>query len=248
MDSWTLPITVGQDVTVAITPRAGRTLLDVLVDGASVGIVSYYTFTDVTAPHTISAVFSPPVEQYHTMVQLNILFQKMVIDMLGLTSSPVDYDAASYFVRVSWPTTGAPAWKITEDICFLRVTEEDDPINRQREDVDSYDSTISLVRSTSYTRVISLAIIFYGPNSWDHAKIVRDGIFKDLYRFPLVREKIYPLTEIVAPRRVPEPFQSQWWERIDLELRFNEGVIDNADISIIDSAEVALFNSGGLQQ
>jgi len=31
---------------------------DVLVDGASVGAVTSYTFTAVTTPHTISATFS----------------------------------------------------------------------------------------------------------------------------------------------------------------------------------------------
>ena len=41
-----------------ITPDASHTIADVLVDGTSVGAVTAYTFTAVTAPHTISASFA----------------------------------------------------------------------------------------------------------------------------------------------------------------------------------------------
>lgn len=41
-----------------ITPATGYHITDVLVDGASVGVISSYTFTTVTAPHTISATFT----------------------------------------------------------------------------------------------------------------------------------------------------------------------------------------------
>jgi hypothetical protein len=41
-----------------ILPATGRHILDVLVDGASVGAVGAYTFTNVTADHTIHADFA----------------------------------------------------------------------------------------------------------------------------------------------------------------------------------------------
>jgi adenylyl- and sulfurtransferase ThiI len=41
-----------------ITPDGGYTVADVLVDGGSVGAVTTYTFSNVTANHTISASFS----------------------------------------------------------------------------------------------------------------------------------------------------------------------------------------------
>ncbi|MHB8845023.1 MAG: InlB B-repeat-containing protein [Nitrospirota bacterium] len=44
-----------------ITAAAGYRVAGVLVDGASVGAVSTYTFTNVQAPHTISATFTPDV-------------------------------------------------------------------------------------------------------------------------------------------------------------------------------------------
>ncbi|MGE5180169.1 MAG: LamG-like jellyroll fold domain-containing protein [Bacteroidota bacterium] len=48
----------GTDKTFTVTPAAGYHVADVLVDGASVGAVGSYTFTSVTAPHTIAATFA----------------------------------------------------------------------------------------------------------------------------------------------------------------------------------------------
>ena len=48
----------GSDQTFKITPDVGYQVEDVLVDGSSVGAVTSYTFTNVTANHTISASFT----------------------------------------------------------------------------------------------------------------------------------------------------------------------------------------------
>ena len=42
-----------------ITPNSGYTISSVTVDGASVGAVTSYTFSNVTANHTIAAAFIP---------------------------------------------------------------------------------------------------------------------------------------------------------------------------------------------
>ena len=48
----------GATPTFAITPAEGYVISDVTVDGASVGAVSTYTFTALTADHTIAATFA----------------------------------------------------------------------------------------------------------------------------------------------------------------------------------------------
>lgn len=47
----------GQNQTFTITPNAGYQINDVLVDGVSAGAVASYSFTNVTADHTIAASF-----------------------------------------------------------------------------------------------------------------------------------------------------------------------------------------------
>ncbi len=56
--SGTVNVTHGSDKTFTITANNGYTVSDVLVDGKSVGAVTSYTFSSVTASHTISAVFT----------------------------------------------------------------------------------------------------------------------------------------------------------------------------------------------
>jgi len=53
----TSTIAPGGSKTYGITPDTGYSIADVLVDGVSVGAVTYYTFRDVTTPHTISVIF-----------------------------------------------------------------------------------------------------------------------------------------------------------------------------------------------
>lgn len=190
-------------------------------------------------------------DQYHTLPQLNILFQAVLLRMLGYekTGSPADYSREAYAaVRVAWPTYGAPAWKVTEDVAFIQVSEDDDPINRQRETKLTTVGEFVLDEATSYTRVVNLMAIFYGPNSFDNAQLLRDGVFKDEYRFILNKERIYPIPDIVSPRRAPEAFQSQWWERTDIELRFNEKITKTDEISAIESADIILVTSDSRQE
>lgn len=185
-------------------------------------------------------------DTYHTLRELEELFQTLIIDMLSLASgSPLDYDAASYYVRVAWPTDGAPAWKNTETICFLRVSEVDDPINRQREEriieQETSPASLYLDRELSYNVVLNVNIICYGPNSWEWIQTIRDSVFdENPFRYTLSSKKIYPIPDFVAPRRVPEPFQNQYWERVDFDMRFNANIRKTTEIGTIGSVPVVV--------
>ncbi|MFT3909034.1 MAG: T9SS type A sorting domain-containing protein [Ferruginibacter sp.] len=52
-------VNCGSNATYTITPDACYAIADVIVDGVSQGAVGTYTFTNVTANHTISATFTP---------------------------------------------------------------------------------------------------------------------------------------------------------------------------------------------
>ena len=57
-----ITVNSGASQTFTITPNFGYNLLSVIVDGAPVGVVPAYTFSDVTANHTIEASFA--INQY----------------------------------------------------------------------------------------------------------------------------------------------------------------------------------------
>jgi hypothetical protein len=80
----------------AITPDAGYHVADVLVDGASVGAVASYDFTNVTAPHTIAASFA--IDSYALTVN--------IVGSGSVTRSP---DQASYDHGASVTLTAVPA-------------------------------------------------------------------------------------------------------------------------------------------
>jgi hypothetical protein len=54
----------GASQTFAITPASGSQVSGVQVDGSSVGALSTYTFSNVSAPHTISATFAATTTKY----------------------------------------------------------------------------------------------------------------------------------------------------------------------------------------
>jgi hypothetical protein len=56
--SGSVPVNGGASQTFIITPATNYHMADVLVDGASVGAVASYTFTNVTANHSIQASFA----------------------------------------------------------------------------------------------------------------------------------------------------------------------------------------------
>ncbi|NJM14578.1 MAG: carbohydrate-binding protein [Bacteroidales bacterium] len=56
--SGAINVSEGGDQTFTITPNSGYQIANVLVNGTSVGAVSSYTFSNVTANHTISATFN----------------------------------------------------------------------------------------------------------------------------------------------------------------------------------------------
>ena len=62
--SGSVQVASGSSQTFAIAPTGGYQIASVSVDGAGVGAVSTYAFTNVTANHTISASFSPSAGSY----------------------------------------------------------------------------------------------------------------------------------------------------------------------------------------
>ncbi|MEF3245411.1 MAG: hypothetical protein K6343_05480, partial [Caldisericaceae bacterium] len=73
--SGSITVNYGESKTFTITPDSGYKISDVKVDGASVGAISTYTFTDVKANHTIEAIFEKEITQTVIVLQVgNRLF------------------------------------------------------------------------------------------------------------------------------------------------------------------------------
>ena len=172
-----------------------------------------------------------------TIRQLEDIFQRITTEILGL--DPNDTANASK-VRIAWPTCGAPAWKITDDVVFIRVNNADDPITRQRDVEYSSIDADTANKKVHYTRVHSIKWILYGPNSFDNAETVRNGLYLPQFKEGLAKNNLYLITDVPAPVRIPELFNGQWWERTDLTAAFNGMVVRITTVPYIKSADVII--------
>lgn len=192
-----------------------------------------------------------PADIFLTEEQLDDAFTDITMRMLGY--NPADYGtdehpSATSPVRTAWPADGAPAWGITEDIAFLRVYEVDSAYNRQREvKYLPYDND-KQVQETTYTRVVQVDFVLYGPNAFDNAAALRDKVYYQDFHDILALQNLYLVTDIAAPRKAPENHNGQWWRRVDLSMQFNELVARNVLEPYIHSAEITVYgdNNGSI--
>jgi hypothetical protein len=177
---------------------------------------------------------------YLTREQLEDLFWRLTTQILGFDP---DLPTNASKVRISWPTDGAPTWKITEDVTFIRIGEQDDPINILRDTLTESNGPSTGIQSTGQTRVIRVHWLCYGPSSFDNAFKIRNLLFAQQYREPLSVNQIYLIPEIDTPRRLPELRSGQWWERTDLAANFNELIRFETTVPLIESVEVTIKNN-----
>jgi len=178
--------------------------------------------------------------------QVSVIWQDIVLQCLGISPSGPTDEAAYLQVRINWPTPGAPAWAITEDRAFIRAVEVPDEYNTAHEVQPVTVALPTYPEETIYTRVWQVDLIFYGPNSFDHARQVKDCCFQDFLRAILEASNLYLITTIGTESRNPELFQNQWWERSGFSIRMNEQVTDSLTKQAIKSAEVVLQIEAGI--
>jgi len=186
-----------------------------------------------------------PTDIFLTQDAVNKVFQRLTISLLGLTI-PTVTDKSSYSkVRVSYPPEGQPAWKVTDNIAFVSVFERDGEYNKPRnvimDDLDEDNAN----QETTYTRILEASWIFYGPLSFDNARKVKDGIFYELNREILAGSNLYLVPSTPNPVRIPEIYQGQWWERVDLRMLFNEQVTVNLTVPYLKSSEITVVREDG---
>lgn len=172
-----------------------------------------------------------------SITQIEDFFANLTLQILGL--DPLAKSSQSR-VRIGWPTKGAPAWKREEDVAFLLINYDDDPITRQVDISYTESAPDVAIRSSSYTRVLQVSWVFYGPNSFDDADRIRHGLFLPLSTDALKANNMALILDMTAPIRSPELFNGQWWERTSFYARFNELVVRRTEVPYLKSADVQI--------
>jgi hypothetical protein len=173
-----------------------------------------------------------------TKLQIEDLFFSLTMQILGLDPAA---PANKSRIRMTWPTGGSPAWEIGEDVTFLLVNYDDDPVTRQMEVSYAESDADYADQSTSYTRVLRIDWICYGPNSFGDADTIRAGLFSAAMKLQLTAANLALITDVSMPTRTPELYNGQWWERSSLTARFNEFVVRHSTVPYIKAADVQIL-------
>lgn len=171
-----------------------------------------------------------------TLAQLNSFFFKLIAQILGLDPTlPTSQDK----VRISWPTGGAPSWKITDNICFLQINNQENGISKQFDTKYTVQSGYNLNENITYTKVHRVDMVLYGPNSLENAEIIKNALYtSSTYRVLLQQNNMSVVQDVNTPIRSPELFQGQWWERANFFASFNELITTTSTIQAIQTINV----------
>jgi len=202
-----------------------------------------------------SAPPTPPALQTdaYNPEQFASIFQPLIANILGITANPSPWawqstPAAWNAVRISWQTYGQPAWTIIEDVCILSAYPTSTEYSEIRDQLYSQQDEATLVGQMSYTQTWDLKFVFYGPNAYAHAAQVVSAMALSWVHDALAADSIYLITEYKRPVYAPELFQSQWWERADLTLRFNELVLESTPVDSAAGVDVSVKTDTGQSQ
>ena len=186
-----------------------------------------------------------------TLKQIEDFFQELTCNILGIplldntdpeNPVPINQDK----VRIAWPTTGAPAWKITEDITFLQITPVNDPYMQQRHTEHVNTGAGNINQLIQYTRVHEVQWICYGPNSYEHAETIRNGIYLTEFKDLLGAQNLHLILDVPAVKRSPELYNGQWWQRANLSARFNELVIRTTSVPYLVGTDIKVITEKGV--
>jgi hypothetical protein len=149
-------------------------------------------------------------------------------------------------VRIGWQIEGQPGFPIDVNTTIVRCTPDEDGYSQTRDitRTDNDDDTIS--ETDVFTRCWRTFWTFIGPNSVDRARAVRSALMKiQFVADNLAESNVYLIPDIPEPRRVPRNFQGQWWETVDMEVRFYEQVNEVSTTGTVASVEVTVYDKDG---
>lgn len=175
----------------------------------------------------------------NSIADLRALFWQMSANILTeLVSDP------DKFIRRSFPTEGAPDWKITDDIVFLNISLRDDQYGRQWDSVYRTENG-TVFRNMKRTRIWDLDAKCYGPKAFNLATALHDGVFSQAAKDLINPQGVFLVPYMDRCIQANEIFAGRWWERWDVRLTFNEEYEITENVGHIDEVPISISNMKG---
>ena len=148
-------------------------------------------------------------------------------------------------IRNSWPKDGAPAWKVDQDIVFIRASSEPDPYTYDHHKRVIHKNSDTYTEQMEMTNVWTVSWLFYGPNSYSRAITICTNIFDPELQIMYAQNAFFPIKNFNVPSRIPELYQGQWWERVDLKIKFNAQIRINKERPYFKSVHIEIEEAKG---
>ena len=157
------------------------------------------------------------------------------------------FDADGGAVRIPYgagsATGSAPAHNPKDSVCYVYVSPTDDGYGQQHHlsYADGGDGE-DLTEIDEYTEEYAVIFSFYGQDSYDRARSLRDGMYGVAVKEFLRGKDIYPKTGIPPIVVTHEVINTQWVKRCDLTVTFYSYVrIEREDaVGSIEEVRVSL--------
>lgn len=168
--------------------------------------------------------------------------QQLTLGMIGQNVTP-----NSSAVRVQWPLQGAPFQPTPSmDIGYIRCTPFDGDYDKIRDRMVSTSADTFVTESQCFTREWRVCWTFYGPNSTDLCRQVRDALYQDYFTIQLAMYQLFPESDFPMSTRVPENIDGQWFDRSDQECTMYEFVSESIQTPAVAGLEVIIEEPQGI--
>lgn len=242
----------GIAVTTTATASSGSTSLTIsstsgVSNGQIVTGLGIQPGTTVTAVSGSTVTISLPTTL--PLANTSVTFSNVQSGQFNTEEFNAPPNSQAWFqIRIAWQQQGQPAYRITDDVCIVSAVPDNDPFSQVRDQLIAPNDDVSLAQQMAYTQVWKLHFTLYGPNSADRARLIVSAMALDWTHDLLAQSNLYAVTQWNRPRYLPELYQGQWWQRADVDLRFNELVNESIIVSSAAGVNVTLDTDTGLSE
>lgn len=174
-----------------------------------------------------------------TIEEIEDIFRVLVLNILKL-----DPSKSHKRIRFPWGSdlkysgNTAPYWNRDDDVCTITLLPQDDSYNRNRDRKYIDKGGRDLIQVEEHTDVHHVLFANYGPNAYECARDIRDGLFREDVRRYLKQNNFSLVTDVPSILRIPELVNGEWWNRVDCSAVFNEYVRRETPINAIEEINI----------
>lgn len=189
------------------------------------------------------------------------MFQKLALLILGIPVDPQNpggpakngKPAGAYWqVRVGYQPDGQPAWEPEEDVCIITCRPVAARFSKSRDRMVASNDDLSVTQLMSFSQEWRVKWVFYGPQAYARASLMISAMDVDWVEqwlqappAPFTPNGFFFIPQYDPPIYAPENFARQWWNRVDVELRYYELVKQSIIIPAADSVDVIITTNTG---